>query len=586
VDKHQNQEALLMNDLIVFLKNQKRKIVLIALVTTVQVFGILMVPYFVAEMINVGILEKNIQAILIIGLEMLTAAAGTTLISLWCSYLCADLAALAGKHMRERLFKKTQLLSIRQFNQFGTASMITRATGDITVIQQTMIMITQMILPTPLIALAAVVMTAMISLELVSIPLIAMVVFLLMILMLFKKAGPISETVQPHVDQVNRVVRESIVGIRVIRAFDNTTYEQQRSNDAFVAYASNIIRLNKTFAVFNPFVWAIVGIAMVAVVWFGGMLVLDQTIEIGSIAAVTEYTIIMLMFLMMSAMVLVMLPRMRVCLQRIQEVLDTVPEIKDKTDTSEKISMPESEILEFKQVSFSYPGAEEPVLRDINFTCCLGKTTAIIGGTGSGKSTLAALMLRFYDVREGAIFMAGRDIRTISQHDLREQISYVPQKALLFSGTIAKNLRMGNQAATLNELQHAAKIAQAHGFISQLENGYESPVAQGGANFSGGQKQRLCIARGLVKKVSLYIFDDSFSALDYRTDGVLRQALKEEVQDAAVVIIAQRISTIMDADQIIVLDAGTIAGKGTHRELLETCEVYREIVDSQVSGKE
>jgi ATP-binding cassette subfamily B protein len=575
-----------MSNLMAFLKSNKPRLLLIILVTTIQVFGILTVPYFVAKMINVGIMAKDITAILVIGLEMLVAAALTTLISLWCSYLCADLAALAGKHLRERLFEKTQSLSLRQFNHFGTASMITRATGDITVIQQTMIMITQMLLPTPLIAIAAVVTTALISVQLVSIPLIAMMVFLMMSLLLFKKAGPISETIQPRVDQVNRVVRESIVGIRVIRAFDNTAYEQRRSDEAFVAYADNVIRLNRAFAVFNPFVWAIVGIAMVAVVWCGGLLVLGQSIGIGSIAAVTEYTIIMLMFLMMSAMVLVMLPRLQVCLRRIEEVLATEPEIKDDLSAAEPRAVFEAGRLEFRQVSFSYPGAEEPVLRAVSFTCEPGKTTAIIGGTGSGKSTLAALMLRFYDVGAGQILLAGQDLRTISQHDLRAHISYVPQKALLFSGTIADNLRLGNPAATRAELRHAAQIAQADGFIAHLEKGYDSPVAQGGRNFSGGQKQRLCIARGLVKQAPLYIFDDSFSALDYQTDAALRQALKEEVRAATVVIIAQRISTIMAADQIIVLDAGTIAGRGTHQQLLESCQIYREIVASQNTIKE
>lgn len=570
-----------MNHLITFLKSKKGMLGVIFLVTLLQVFGILLVPFFVAQIINVGIMEKDIDTILWIGLEMLAAAGITTLISLWSSYLCADLASLTGKHMRELIFDKTQFLSVSEFNQFGTASMITRATGDITIIQQTMIMITQLILPTPLIAVAAVVMTGMVSMELVYIPLAAMVIFLVLILVLFKKASPVSRSIQTRVDRVNRIVRESVVGVRVIRAFDNTSYEQKRSDDTFVAYADNVIHLNRIFAVFNPMVWAIMGITMVAVVWFGGYLVLQATTQIGSIMAVMQYTVIILMFLMMSAMVIVMVPRMIACLERISEVLDTVPEIADNPEAAESPSMKGSNLIVFNNVSFSYQGAEEPVLKNLSFSCEAGKTTAIIGGTGSGKSTIVALMLRLYDIQEGAIFVVGNDIKKMTQLDLRECISYVPQKAFLFSGTIADNLRTGKPDATDLELRQAAKIAQAETFITTLEAGYQSPVAQSGSNFSGGQKQRLCIARALVKKAPIYIFDDSFSALDYQTDAALRSDLKLTMEDACLVVVAQRISSIMDADQIIVLDNGSIAGIGRHEELLENCSLYREIADSQ-----
>lgn len=569
-----------------FLKEKKKMIFLIILAAGMQVFGTLLVPYFVGEIINVGIAQKRVSSIVLIGLQMLAAAGFTALISLWGSYLCADLAALTGKHLRERIFEKAQLFSVNDFNCFGTASMITRTTGDITIIQQAMIMATQMILPTPLILVAAVVMTAAASPTLLYIPLAAMLLFLLIGYLLFRKARPISATIQKRVDAVNRVVRESILGIRVIRAFDNTEYERQRANDAFSAYADNMIRLNRTYAVFNPVVWAVMGIAMAAVVWVGGVLVLQQTIQVGSIVAVSEYTVIMLIFLMVSAMVLVMMPRAAACLERIREVLDTVPGIADLAETYRKLDKGSLQKIVFQNVSFSYKGAEEPVLEALSFKCEQGKTTAIIGGTGSGKSTIAALMLRLYDVRDGRILLEGKDIRGIAQYELREHIGYVPQKAFLFSGTIADNLLMGNKNATLEELRRAARIAQADSFISSLEKGYDSQVAQGGTNFSGGQKQRICIARALVKKAPVYLFDDSFSALDYKTDAALRSALKREMRDTAVVIIAQRISTIMDADQIIVLDAGKIAGIGRHDELIETCGVYKEIACSQLTEKE
>jgi ATP-binding cassette subfamily B protein len=294
----------------------------------------------------------------------------------------------------------------------------------------------------------------------------------------------------------------------------------------------------------------------------------------------------LLMFLMMSAMVLVMIPRMTACLERIQEVLDTVPEIQDAAETHRQSGTGSHQKIVFDNVSFSYKGAEKPVLEGLSFICEQGKTTAIIGGTGSGKSTVAGLMLRLYDIQDGNILLEGKDIRSITQHELRESVSYVPQKAFLFSGTITDNLRMRKSDATMEELQHAAKIAQADSFITSLEDGYGSLVAQSGTNFSGGQKQRLCIARALVKKSPVYVFDDSFSALDFKTDAALRGALKREMRDAAVMIIAQRISTIMDADQIIVLDAGKIAGMGRHEDLMRTCPVYKEIADSQLTEKE
>lgn len=575
-----------MKYLIQLIKNRKKTVALIVLTAILQSFGILMVPYFVAELIDVGIAEKNIPAIISIGTQMLAAAGITSIISLWGSYICADLAAFTAKYFRKKLFEKTQLLSMKEFNSFGTASLITRTTSDITLIQRSIIMFAQMVLPTPLISVASVLMTASISPDLVYVPLAGMLLFFIITFFLYKLAKPISRTIQSRVDAVNRVVRESIGGIRVIRAFDNTSHEKKRSDDSFSQYAENVIRLNRTFAAFNPLVWAIMGLTMASVVWFGGFLVLQQTMKIGSISAVTEYTIITLMFLMMSAMVLVMLPRMTACLERIQEVLDIVPEIVDGTDLKGDLPANNIQKIVFKDVTFTYKGAEKPVLENLNFACEKGKVTAIIGGTGSGKSTIAALMLRLYDIQKGQILLEGKDIREISQHLLREHVSYVPQKNLLFSGTITDNLLMGNKDATIDELKKAAKIAQVDPFINSLEDGYNSPVAQAGTNFSGGQKQRLCIARALVKKASVYLFDDSFSALDFKTDAALRSAMHNEIQDASLIIVAQRISTIMDADQIIVLDSGKIAGIGRHNELLETCSVYKEIASSQLTEKE
>lgn len=575
-----------MTYLIQFLKEKKMMLFLIILATVIQSFSMLAVPFFAAKIIDDGILKKDLMAIVILGLQMLAAVGLSGLISLFASYLSADLAALSGKYLRDRIFDKTQVLSIRDFNQFSTASMITRATGDITVIQQSVIMFAQMILPAPIIAVTAIIMTIEVSPSLVPIPIIAMVVFMLAIYVIFIKATPISKTIQKRLDVINRIMGEAITGVRVIRAFDNSQFERKRTNEAFLDYADNVIRLNKTFAVFSPLIWSVVGISMVAVLWFGSFLVLNGEIQVGGITAVSEYTILLLIALIMSSMVMVMLPKMKACLDRTQEVLDTIPEIEDEKQPLALRNPASPQKLVFDQVSFSYRGAEESVLEGISFSCEQGKTTAIIGGTGSGKSTIASLMLRLYDVASGTITLEGADIRQMTQHELRESISYVPQKAILFSGTIADNLRMGNSQATPAELEQAARIAQADDFVTELAEGYQSLVAQGGTNFSGGQKQRLCIARALVKKAPVYIFDDSFSALDFKTDAALRRALKKEMADAAMVIVAQRVSTIMDADQIIVLDAGRMAGIGRHGELMKTCLVYQEIVASQLSETE
>lgn len=575
-----------MTYLIKFLKTKKALLFLIILATVIQSFSMLAVPYFAAKMIDDGILKNDLMAIVRLGLQMLAAVGLSALISLWASYMSADLAALSGKYLRDRIFDKTQILSIRDFNHFSTASMITRATGDITVIQQTVIMLAQMVLPAPIIAVTAIIMTIAVSPKLVAIPILAMVVFMLGIYVIFIKASPISKTIQMRLDSINRIMGEAITGVRVIRAFDNSEFERNRTNAAFLNYANNVIKLNKTFAVFSPLIWSVVGISLVAVLWLGSFLVLNGEIQVGGITAVSEYTILLLIALIMSSMVMVMLPKMKACLDRTQEVLDTIPEINDVTVPQSRRNPADPFKIVFDQVSFSYRGAEEAVLKEISFACEQGKTTAIIGGTGSGKSTIASLMLRLYDVASGTITLEGVDIRQISQHELRENISYVPQKALLFSGTIADNLRMGNSQATQQELEQAAQTAQAHDFIMETAEGYQRSVAQGGTNFSGGQKQRLCIARALVKKAPVYIFDDSFSALDFKTDAALRQALKKEMASAAVVIVAQRVSTIIDADQIIVLEAGRMAGIGRHDELIKSCRVYQEIVASQLCEKE
>lgn len=574
-----------MKYLIQFLKKQKRLLAAVSLLLTGQVVGTLLVPYLIADMIDMGVMKGDMDEILRIGFWMLIVALITTAISVCGSYLSAAMGAAFGRDMRKALFCKTQDLSVKDMEALGTSSMITRTTGDISNIQQTFVMVLQMIIPAPMIAIAAIGMTAATNLTLTIIPLISIVIFLISAGFVMKRSDSLSQRIQVHMDKINQVVRESIVGIRVIRAFDHSDYEKKRSDGTFEEYASIMVALNRLFATLNPVVWLVMGLAMAAIVWFGGIFTLGGSMAVGEITAVTEYTIVMLSYLIMAAFSVVTLPKMHACLERLSEVLDSEPQIMDRKGAAPTmINRPAS--LELSHVTFSYRGAEMPVLKDLNFQCQAGKTTAIIGGTGSGKSTIAGLLLRLHDIDSGVISLGGTDIRELTQEGLRDQIGYVPQKAFLFSGTIADNLRMGREQATKQEMLDAVRIAQAETFVASLPEQLEAPVAQGGTNFSGGQKQRLSIARALIKQAPVLIFDDSFSALDYKTDSALRRALKQEIKNTVVIIIAQRISTILDADQIIVLDEGRIAGIGRHQELMKTCEVYQEIAKSQLSTKE
>lgn len=574
-----------MKYLIQFLKKQKRLLAAVSLLLTGQVVGTLLVPYLIADMIDMGVMKGDMDEILRIGFWMLIVALITTAISVCGSYLSAAMGAAFGRDMRKALFCKTQDLSVKDMEALGTSSMITRTTGDISNIQQTFVMVLQMIIPAPMIAIAAIGMTAATNLTLTIIPLISIVIFLISAGFVMKRSDSLSQRIQVHMDKINQVVRESIVGIRVIRAFDHSDYEKKRSDGTFEEYASIMVALNRLFATLNPVVWLVMGLAMAAIVWFGGIFTLGGSMAVGEITAVTEYTIVMLSYLIMAAFSVVTLPKMHACLERLSEVLDSEPQIMDRKGAAPTmINRPAS--LELSHVTFSYRGAEMPVLKDLNFQCQAGKTTAIIGGTGSGKSTIAGLLLRLHDIDSGVISLGGTDIRELTQEGLRDQIGYVPQKAFLFSGTIADNLRMGREQATKQEMLDAVRIAQAETFVASLPEQLEAPVAQGGTNFSGGQKQRLSIARALIKQAPVLIFDDSFSALDYKTDSALRRALKQEIKNTVVIIIAQRISTILDADQIIVLDEGRIAGIGQHQELMKTCEVYQEIAKSQLSTKE
>ncbi|MCJ7836952.1 ABC transporter ATP-binding protein/permease [Cuneatibacter sp. NSJ-177] len=569
-----------------FLVQHKGKVALAVFLLLGQVAGTLLIPALVANIVDLGILHGDMAVILRTGGQMLAVTILAAGISAWGSWVTSDLSALFGREMRSLLLNKSQELSIQQFDEVGISSMITRATSDITNLQRTMGMVFQLVVPAPIIVAVSIAMTTMVSPVMSVIQLVFMAVLLGIAAVILKKSNALSRSIQTRLDRINQVVREAVTGVRVIRAFGNETYEEERSGAAFADYAGNMIRLNRLFAVVNPVVWLLMGALMAVILGVGGGLVLGGSMAVGQITAVTEYSTLTMAYLIMAASVMTTLPKAGACLERLREMLDTEPAVSDAKGFPTEEASETAAAIEFDHVTFAYQGAEEPVIRDLSFSMAPGQTTAVIGSTGSGKSTLADLLLRLHDTQTGRIRLKGVDVRILSQQDLRERIGCVPQKAFLFSGTIAENLRMGRKDAADEELWEALRIAQAEDFVKQLPSGLNAPVAQGGTNFSGGQRQRLSIARALVKKADIFIFDDSFSALDVRTDTALRRALHESVTEPAKLIIAQRVSTILDADQILVLDKGRLVGAGTHQELLERCPVYRDIADSQMQRKE
>lgn len=574
-----------MKYLKLFLKERKGKVGITLIMLLGQAVGTLLIPFLIAGIVDNGILKGDMNEILNIGGQMLLVLLITTVAAVLGSYYSADLAAVFGYYMRDKIFRKSQELSIHDFDTIGVSSMITRTTSDISNLQQTFGLVLQLIVPAPLIIVASIAMTTYTSLTLALVLILSVVIFIVFARLVLKKSIFISKRVQDKLDYINQVIRESITGIRVIRAFGNEEYEEDRAGKAFKNYATDMIKLNKIFAVLNPTIWLMIGVSVAIIVWVGGVFSMKGSMEIGQITAVTEYSIITLSYLILATTTSVTLPKMKSCLDRIEEVLEINPEIQD-FNIEKKCAKDDCAVVEFENVSFFYKGAEEPVIRDISFSCNKGETTAIIGSTGSGKSTIANLILRLHDIDQGEIRINGVDIRCLSQKELRDTIGYVPQKAFLFSGTIEDNLRMRYKEATKEDMERALSISQSKSFVDKLPIGLKSEVSQGGSNFSGGQKQRLSIARALIRKVPIYIFDDSFSALDLKTDSALRKSLKENMRDAAKIIIAQRVSTIMDADQILVLDEGKLVGIGKHIDLMKNCSVYQAIAKSQMSIEE
>lgn len=565
-----------------FIKPHWKLCAITILLLIIDVAGALFIPTLAAQMLNQGTSGATFDALVNTGILMAAASILSGVCAIVGGYACATLSARIGKDMRVAIYKKSLKLSIYDFRQFGTASITTRTVSDITTIQFAVTSFIQMVLPVPVIFVIALVLSFGLDVEMGFILLAVVAAVLILALFIMRSAAPLFRKLQKMLDRMTTILLENITGVRVVRAFNNQIREEGRMGDAFSNYAETSISANRRFANLDGLSFLCINLFVVIVYWLSGGWISAGSLQIGDITAVIEYAMMVLFFIMMAQMVILTMPRALECCGRVQAVLEHTPEIQDMVaEDPENFAEQSSEVLAFQNVSFRFADAEEDTLRDLNFVCRRGETTAVIGGTGSGKSTVASLILRFYDVTDGSICLNGTDIRQMTQRYLRDHLAYVQQKAWLFSGTIAENLRYSNQDASDEELMHAAEVAQAGDFIRSLPKGLNSFVAQGGTNFSGGQKQRLSIARALVKKPELYIFDDSFSALDFKTDAALRKALAEETKDSAVLIIAQRVSTIQHADQIIVLNEGQMAGIGTHDELLQNCPVYQEIYESQ-----
>ena len=549
---------------------------------TLEVIGGLFIPTLAAEMLNLGASGATFEKLLDTGIAMAVASVAAGLCGLLGSYSCAALASRVGRDIRLALYEKTLKLSVYDFSQFGTASITTRTVSDVNTIQLAIKSMLEFIIPVPVVCIVAMVLAFRIDKKIGFLLLFIVAVVLLIAYIIMQSAAPLFRKLQRLLDKMSVVLLENITGVRVVRAFNSEEREEKRMNDTFSAYAQTSIRANRQYSCLEGLSFFFMNFFIIVIYFISGKEISTGNLQIGDITALIEYAMLVLFYIMMAQMEILTLPRAMECTERIREVLEHSPEIVDLTDRIPADTNAQTdEVLTFKNVSFRFADAEENALSHIDFTCNRGETTAIIGGTGSGKSTIASLILRFHDVKSGSVKLGGIDVRQMPQSYLRSRISYIQQKAWLFSGTIAENLRYSNKNATDEELMNAVDVAQAGDFIRKMPDGLNSYVAQGGTNFSGGQRQRLSIARALVKKPELYIFDDSFSALDFKTDAALRHALANETKEAAVLIIAQRISTIRNANQIIVINEGQMVGKGTHDELMQSCPVYQEIYRSQ-----
>jgi len=544
----------------------------------------LWLPTLNADITDNGIAKGDTGYIMAVGAEML----GVTLVQVACAitavYFGAKVAMLVGRDLREAIFHRVGEFSEREVSSFGAPSLITRNTNDVQQVQMLVMMTCTLLVSAPILAVGGIVLAMQQDIDLSWLIAVSVPALLVAVSIIIARMVPLFRRMQDRIDRVNRVLREQLTGLRVVRAFVRERVETDRFRVANDQVTETALKAGRLFALMFPIVMLVLNVSSVAVIWFGSFRVQDGTLQVGTLTAFLQYLMQILMGVMMSTMMAVLVPRASVCADRIGEVLGTEPSVR-ASDT------PVTEVeahgtVEFVDVGFSYPGAEHPVLTDITFLAEAGRTTAIIGSTGAGKTTLVNLIPRLFDATSGIVLVDGVDVADLDPEVLWSRIGIVPQRPYLFSGTVASNLRYGNPDATDDELWHALEVAQARDFVEAMPEGLDAPIAQGGTNVSGGQRQRLAIARALVRKPEIFVFDDSFSALDTTTDARLRAALARDVTDATMIVVAQRVSTIVDADQIIVLDDGRVVGRGTHDELLESNETYAEIVSSQLAAQD
>ncbi|EUJ42588.1 ABC transporter ATP-binding protein [Listeria riparia] len=558
-------------------------IVLVLVLTFLQVIGQLYLPTLMADIIDKGVAVGDTDYIWKVGLQMLLISGASGLLSVIIVYYASHISMGFGRDLRDGIFSRVENFSLQEFDKVGTASLITRSTNDVVQIQNVLYMMLRMMVMAPIMLIGGVIMAVGKDAKLSLIFVVVLPILLLLVVLLGGKAMPMFKSLQKKMDKLNRVIREGLTGIRVIRAFNRGDDELKKFDASNEDYAKTAIGVNRLLSLMSPMMMLIMNLTTIAIIWIGAKFVGDGSMQVGDLMAFIQYaTQIMIAFMMVSA-VFIMIPRAAASAERINEVLEMDTEIHDPKDAKDAKA---PVTLEFDRASFLYEGAEKAVIEDISFKASAGETIAIIGSTGAGKSTLINMIPRFYDVATGAVRVNGIDVKEMTQADLRMKVGLVPQKAMLFTGDIAENMRYGNEDATDEEIWAGLRTAQAEDFVSKMADGIHSRVEQGGNNFSGGQKQRLAIARALIRKPQIYIFDDSFSALDFKTDSLLRAALKPETSDAITIIVAQRITSVVDSDQIIVLNEGKIAGIGTHDELKENNTIYQEIMRSQLSEEE
>lgn len=548
-----------------------------------QVIGQLYLPTLMSNIIDKGVVTGDTDYIWSTGMKMLLISFASVILSVIVVYLASRISMGFGKELRDKIFTKVEDFSLQEFDKVGTSSLITRTTNDVVQIQNVLYMMMRLMVMAPIMLLGGIIMAVGRDAKLSLIFVVVLSLLLLLVVILGGKAMPMFKSLQKKMDKLNRVIREGLTGIRVVRSFNRNEDELKKFEEANADYATTAIKVNRLLSLMSPLMMLLMNLTSIAIVWIGSIFIGNGDMQVGDLMAFIQYAMQIMMSFMMLSAVFIMIPRAGASAERINEVLDMNAEILNPENP--KTSTPPAK-LSFEHVTFRYEGAEKPVIEDITFEANAGETIAIIGSTGAGKSTLINMIPRFYDVESGVVKINGIDVREMDQSSLRQKIGLVPQKAVLFTGTIASNMRYGKEDATDEEIWEALRTAQAENFVSKLATGLGSRVEQGGNNFSGGQKQRLSIARSLIRKPEIYIFDDSFSALDFKTDAKLREALKAETTEAVTLIVAQRITSVVNSDQIIVMNEGKIAGMGTHEELKESNQIYQEIMRSQLSEEE